>query len=456
MQMLKKRGEQYRDNSYSDVIVLHINHCMDNSFYFSNILEQVFGEVVFVAAPYNNRQMETDDHDYTFYTAKINEQNYSIQRNNVALNIVKNSFGECINSMIEVSLERDIFPKLKDGKRLLIIEDGGYHYDIMRGLLKKNPSLKSQIVGTVEQTTSGTRRCYYDGVKNGFMYPCTSIARSELKMNFESIFIGQRIVEELNYFLYSANTFLNFQNVLIVGYGIIGRNVNKALQTIHCNVMAIDSDERICETARNDGLEARSKIDRTLFAPNTILIGCVGNPSFSFYDMMEFMLSDGENLYLASGSSKQVEFIDFIEGFKNAEEADIIKIELKTSERYFDVYNVTYKDITKKIYLIANGLPVNFYREDVISLTHRVIDLIFVEMLLIGISLVEDRYDNEMFLLGGDNKLKEIIDEKALIKEWFDTNGMNKNAEIYEMLDAHPDSDYLRGKFVKHEELYYK
>ena len=89
---------------------------MDNSFYFSNILEQVFGEVVFVAAPYNNRQMETDDHDYTFYTAKISEQNYSIQRNNVALNIVKNSFGECINSMIEVSLERDILLRVVDNK----------------------------------------------------------------------------------------------------------------------------------------------------------------------------------------------------------------------------------------------------------------------------------------------------------------------------------------------------
>ena len=38
-----------------DVVVLHINHCMDNSFYFNDVLKTLFPQVVFVAPPYNNQ-----------------------------------------------------------------------------------------------------------------------------------------------------------------------------------------------------------------------------------------------------------------------------------------------------------------------------------------------------------------------------------------------------------------
>ena len=42
--------------SKEDLVVLHINHCMDNSFYFNRQLEKTGARVIFVAAPYNDRR----------------------------------------------------------------------------------------------------------------------------------------------------------------------------------------------------------------------------------------------------------------------------------------------------------------------------------------------------------------------------------------------------------------
>lgn len=40
------------ENRLEDVAILHINHCMDNTFSFNDVLRSLFGHVTLVTPPY--------------------------------------------------------------------------------------------------------------------------------------------------------------------------------------------------------------------------------------------------------------------------------------------------------------------------------------------------------------------------------------------------------------------
>ena len=128
--------------------------------------------------------------------------------------------------LITAAVAKDILPEIRRGMRLFIIEDGGYHSQTIDNLEEIYPELIGSIIGSVEQTTSGTRIL---SSKTHYSYPSVSIARSEIKMCLESVFIGQKIVEELSSFIAYTNQFLNYRDVMMIGYGIFGRAVTKKL-----------------------------------------------------------------------------------------------------------------------------------------------------------------------------------------------------------------------------------
>ena len=53
LEELIARAQTYFGEDLKDIVVLHVNHCMDNSFYFSELLNRLFYRAVFVGAPYN-------------------------------------------------------------------------------------------------------------------------------------------------------------------------------------------------------------------------------------------------------------------------------------------------------------------------------------------------------------------------------------------------------------------
>ena len=42
LEELIARAQAYFGEGLKDIVVLHVNHCMDNSFYFSELLNQLF------------------------------------------------------------------------------------------------------------------------------------------------------------------------------------------------------------------------------------------------------------------------------------------------------------------------------------------------------------------------------------------------------------------------------
>ena len=298
---------------------------------------------------------------------------YHLMKDRVELGCGSTEFLEATLLLLEEAFRRELIPLLRQGKKLLIIEDGGYHFEALPRVKRLFPEVEDRIIGVVEQTTSGTRRSMSrQGYR--YAYPCASVARSDIKMHVESIFIGQRIVEELGLMLYAADAFYSFHSVLLVGYGIVGRSCRMALEGRFCQLEAYDTDSRVLEVAEKDGLRIYSHPDPAMFSRDTIVIGCVGGPSFGEELFRAFLEGQGTNLYLASGSSKDVEFSYFLR-YLAGKEAAIpgLVLEGRETAEWYSCYRFRYGGAEKTVYLMAEGKPVNFYREGVISLTYRVI-----------------------------------------------------------------------------------
>jgi len=445
MKLLEQTAREAKAEKWlEDVAVLHINHCMDNTFSFNDVLRSLFSHVTLVTPPYSSQDIP-EGYPEPCYHGMQRDGVYRLMKNQTELGCGGTEFLEATLLLLEEAFRQELIPLLRRGKKLLIIEDGGYHFEALPRVKRLFPEVESRIIGVVEQTTSGTHRSMS---RQGYQYayPCASIARSDIKMNLESIFIGQRIVEELGLMLYAADAFFPFHSVLLVGYGIVGRSCRMALEGRFCRIEAYDTNPHVLRAAEEDGLRAYPKPDPDMFLGDTIVIGCVGRPSFGEGLFRAFLNGQGANLYLASGSSKDVEFSWFLR-YLTGKEADIpgLSLEKQETAKWHSCYRFRYDGAEKNVYLMAEGKPVNFYREDVISLTYRVIDLVFTEMLKMALYLCRSRdLPPQLYILGDDNPITRAVSEKKLLDWWFQENRFWYQGELETFLRPHPLAAELR------------
>ena len=432
------------DKGREDVVVLHINHCVDNTFYFNNVLKSLFDHVTLVTPPYSNQDIVQAYSGPCYYGIR-REGVYHLIKDGAEFGCGGREFMEAALLLVEEAFRQELIPQLRRGKKLLILEDGGYHFEVLQRVKPLFPQIEDQIIGVVEQTTSGTLKSMSrQGYR--YSYPCASIARSDIKMNLESIFIGQRIVEELGLMFYAADVFYPFHSVLLLGYGIVGRSCRMALEGRFCRMEAYDVDPRVRQVAEDDGLRTYPYPDPEMFFEDTIVIGCAGRPSFGEELFRVFLMGQGINVYLASGSSKDVEFayiLRYLEG-KEAEIPGLVLEGRETSE-WYSCYHFSFDGVEKNLYIMAEGKPVNFYREGVISLTYRVIDLVFTEMLQMALYLCRNRDTApRLYMLGEDNPITRAVSEEELLELWFRANHFWHQGELETFLQPHPLAGELR------------
>lgn len=450
MKFLNQTADRADPLSCGDVVILHINHSMDNTYYFNEVLNQVFAKLVFIALPYNHRQ-PPDGLSYPFYfettgeLAVFKKAETVIKKNHETAGAGGGDFSQTLRLMVEHAIRTELAPEVYKGKKLLIIEDGGIYAEAA-GIKNQFPMVEQAILGIVEQTTLGTRRCMDSKGIFRYAFPCASVAKSDVKMYFESIFIGQRIVEELSALLREEDAFFSFYHVLLCGYGIIGRSVANALSGRKCEITVVDRDPDILALARQEGYPAYQDADPSLFSRDTIWIGCVGMAVFGQEWLMAFLEGQGETLFLASGSSRNVEFESFLRLVKERKPA-INGLVLKQVEQGNGSrrYLFDYCGKLKKIILLAEGRPVNFYTETDTSLTFQVIDLVFAEMLELALYLCSHRnLPARLYLLGASPELEEAFSEEELLKDWCIQKRLAVKNGIIEYLNGHPLGARLR------------
>ncbi len=477
MRLLEKTAHQaVKEGRLNDVVILHINHCMDNTFSFNDVLRKLFENVILVTPPYGNQDIP-EQYEGSCYHGMKHDGAYRLMKNRTELergiysgiegghereldceierrherelecesDCGHTDFMEATLTLLEEAFRRELIPLLRSGKKLLIIEDGGYHFEVLPRVKRIFPDIEDKIIGVVEQTTSGTRRSM-DSQGYRYAYPCISVARSDIKMNVESIFIGQRIVEELAQMLYEADTFFPFHTVLILGYGIIGRSCRMALEGKFCKLKAYDINPDMLQVAKKEGVQVYTEASAQMFEEDTIVIGCVGSPSFTEEMFRAYLDGQATNLYLASGSSKDVEFAKLLDYLrKHEEELPRLQLMGRDEAKWHSCYHFLYDGCEKNVYIMAEGKPVNFYREGVISLTHRMIDLVFTEMLEMALYLCDHReLAPQLYILGEDNPITRAGSEKKLLDSWFCENNFFYEANLEEFLRPHPNAATLR------------
>jgi len=464
MPVLAKTLETIDTKLFKDVVVLHINHCVEDIFILNQVLCSLGATLVFVVIPYSNVSTPLPSL-YSIYHASSTREGFQLYRNTEQLEHIAFNFDEAIGTLILGALRDDVMSSVKEQKkRLLVIEDGGYHYDSLDKIYGLGIDLEKCGIGVVEQTASGARRCARYIETRSLPYPVLTIARSDIKMRFEPYFVARRVAEEINDLLYQVNDFLPFHNVIVVGYGIIGRNIAFTLNEMNCNVFIIDTDPDACNLAQKEGYQVLSEIPVSVFEKRCIVIGATGESSFTHSMLIRFLESSASLLYLASASSKRIEFSDLIEFFEgnydtrrriislNPVLGKIDNIEIEFSQIGL-TYHFTYDKKNKSISMLARGFPVNFYRPRGISLTHRIIDPINTEIVLSAQHLV--RFccvlQNALYLVGDTPIPSFEINEENIMAQWMGLNELMQlktRTSVWDNFRIHPLEDRLRTRFL--------
>ncbi len=290
-------------------------------------------------------------------------------------------------------------------EKLLLIEDGGYVAPVLneRALdgvsfgsvldefwvetkdptIKQKPFneiLKTYVMGTVEHTRNGYDRLVKVKEEKEFLFlPIFSIAISNEKTKEESKEVARSILNAIGNTLHGIGKVLSKRKILLLGSnGNIGGFLKKFLigGFLHENNLDILEVDRKIRSESRFLKSSFSHVSDSGFAEIDLVIGVTGESIIPPKTWESWILtSKHKQLFIASGSTKTVEFNDFI-NWTNAlnleenpklggEDLEISFQRILDPQTQMDlgskiVFRIDKKQIEKEVYLISDGSPVNF------------------------------------------------------------------------------------------------
>ena len=355
MEISKELIYRYKESlcKYRFIIVQHL---MNDTFKFVTALIDCGVEIVSLFAKEYSLDIDALDKLKTNVTVKV---------------LYKNSKTECTN-VLNQALELS----KKDNKDIVILDLGGEYASILEECTAKDVKIIA-----VEDTAFGHRKYQNSSIKTENIH-IFSVAESRFK-EIEAKFVGNSIVSTAESVFRTIGKTLIGSKALVVGYGMIGKNVALSLKAQSCKVAVFDTDKiKLCH-AFYDGFEIGDI--NTLSKEFNVIFGVTGNTSVTAENVFS-------GAYLISGSSKQVEFSQDI--FSDMEEKQLSQ------------YVTEFSKNDKKIYLFNQGFPVNFISN---SVPDSVIDFVFSEMIA---CILEEPQMNEFKKINAakGNILNEIAD----------------------------------------------
>ena len=186
----------------------------------------------------------------------------------------------------------------------------------MHSLVQEELDDFSNIFG-VEQTSSGIETIKYINLQ----YPIINVARSRAKLNIESPFIAEAVIDRLRTYLKKNS------EILILGNGAIGNSIYETLKKDY-------------SLARYDTVKGKSDLaNLSELEKYDLVIGCTGKTSI-FQDMFKYLK---KGVILASASSSDVEFSG----------THLRRLVPRNEDPHKEV-------IVNNIRLLNSGFPINF------------------------------------------------------------------------------------------------
>lgn len=290
-------------------------------------------------------------------------------------------------------------------EKIILIEDGGYVAPVLNEraldgvtfgevlaefwVENKFPSskdqkfseiLKQHVIGTVEHTRNGyDRLTKVKQEKSSLFLPAYSIAISKEKTLEESKEVARSIINAIENTLHGIGKVLSKRNVLILGAkGNIGGFLKRYLVggSLHENNLDVLEVDRKFELNSNFQKQSFRSLSEAEFANIDLVIGVTGESILESKDFENWIFqSEHKQLFLASGSTKTVEFASFIQWTNELNSSENPKLKDKNAlirfHRILDpqtqmdlgakiVFKIPDMNLEKEIYLISDGSPVNF------------------------------------------------------------------------------------------------
>ena len=207
----------------------------------------------------------------------------------------------------------------------------------------------------VEQTTRGIKEIHHLPL----IAPVINIARSWGKQRIEGPLIADSMAQGLatNLDRWKHVFTLASTDVLVFGYGVVGRLVTAELLRQGYQVTIYDSDKAALEEARFVG--RRIWDDSSNLATFSLIMSCTGSPSLSERDLGQLKSS----ALLVNGASSDIEFpagqirsIGEIIYSRGAPEVSTVPF-----QPWLNLYRAVYAGQT--IHLANGGFPINFSGE---------------------------------------------------------------------------------------------
>jgi hypothetical protein len=268
-----------------------------------------------------------------------------------------------------------------------------------------------------------------------------TIAGSRLKTAHEGGFVAQALVDECGFLLRRDHQFLRYRPVVVVGYGRIGRALAHALASVDAEVLVVEpnhtGDVEFPVTTLVEALR------RGVF----LVFGATGIPSMTPAHLGAFLRGRDhgrDTLYLASASSKQLEFsqlVAFLEqartdpGRLRAVAGREGRVGCELDPGVGLRYQVELEDGTvKTCVLLAHGYPVLFFPPHTHGAPNRAMDPVMSQLLLAacgllhGHTLLERRVytvEDLCVLPGLPEAWRVLTDEAGLLRRWCDHNGLD-------------------------------
>jgi len=306
--------------------------------------------------------------------------------------VLQKSYDDLENTKILDNLLRSAIEQSRKDKRKILIVDVGGYFAIPLSRLKSDDI--EHIAGVVEDTTFGHNRYLLEAKNIGV--PIISVARSRLK-EIEAHFVGRDAVQAVAGITREIGEPITGKNAVVIGYGMIGKNVARSLSAYDLRVSVYDIRDHRNLKAFMMGFRVHKKAE--LIRTADIVFSATGWSSHPIAEQRVPGLSIDEildrlndNAMLVSVGSKDNEF-------------DIKQLkELAQDKRNIGDHIVRYTLPNKKVvYVIRDGTAVNFHLP---SIPTGVLDLVFAEIVLaliffhkrrraypMGVvNVVEDRY----------------------------------------------------------------
>nr|SPS05232.1 S-adenosylhomocysteine hydrolase [Candidatus Nitrotoga fabula] len=305
-------------------------------------------------------------------------------------NLILESYEKLESTSILKDLVQSALKKCtKDKRRLVILDVGGYFAKPLMELSAKN-SLTSHFAGVVEDTTFGHNR--YFELASKITTPIYSVARSALK-EIEARFVGRDAVKAVDLLLRKVGVSLAGRKALVIGYGMIGRNVARTLKSYDMQVHVYDKlDTRNLE-AFVDGFAIHQK--KELLKRCDVIFSATGDPNGAL--SIDELFETRPGVALVSVGSKNTEFD--IKGLRS-------QAINSTGEKVGEEIIRYYTNHSRQILVLRDGTAVNFYLP---SIPIEVLDLVFAEILLCVMHLLKKPNLEVGRLLQLDEKLLQPI-----------------------------------------------